>query len=77
MSKKVIDAIADKDGDIAAVLFQGNASFTPLRQAIIMADRGEIGNAHAVHPKHGNPYLRSNPDSKKGNNLDELAGDHK
>ena len=77
MSKKVADAKADKEGDITAVRFQGNSSFTPLKQAIQMADRGEIDNAHAVHPKHGKPYLRSNPDSKQRNNLDELAGDHK
>lgn len=77
MKKKIVDARADEDGDITAVRFRGNTSFTPLKQAIKMADRKEIDNAHAVHPKHGNPYLRSNPDTKKANNLDELAGDHK
>jgi len=77
MSKKVVDARADKDGDISAVLFRGNSCFTPIKQAIVMADRGEIENAHAVHPKHGNPYLRGNPDTKKANNFDEMAGDHK
>lgn len=75
MGKKVVDAKADKDGDITAVLFQGNSGYTPIKQAITMADRGEIDNAHAVHPKKKKSYLRSNPDSREGNNLDYLAGD--
>jgi hypothetical protein len=40
-----------------------------------MAERGEIENAHAVHPKGGQPYVRTNPDSSQSNNLDEMAGD--
>jgi hypothetical protein len=39
-----------------------------------MADRGELKNARAVHPRSGRPYLRSNPDARKSNNLDEMAG---
>ena len=75
MSKKIVDAKADSNGNIIGVLFQGNSSFTPLETAIRMADRGQIENAHAVHPSAGNSYLRSNPDGKIGNNLDYLAGD--
>ena len=75
MTKKVVDARADEKGNIKSVLFDGNSRFTPIEAAINMADRGEIENAHAVHPKVRDPYLRSNPDSKKGNNLDEMAND--
>lgn len=76
MGKLIVGAKADRDGDITAVLFKGNQTFTPVETAIKMAERGQIDNAHAVHAKSG-PYLRSNPDDKKGNNLDEMAGDHK
>ena len=41
-----------------------------------MADKGQIDNAYAVHPTNGRKdHLRTNPDSKKGNNLDEMAND--
>jgi hypothetical protein len=75
VGKKIVDAHADKDGDITEVQFEGNSTFTPLDTAIGMADRGEIDNAHAVHPKDGESYLRTNPDSRKNNNLDDMAGD--
>ena len=75
MGKKIVDAHANKDGDITAVRFEGNTTFTQLDKAIGMADRGEVDNAHAVHPKDGRPYLRTNPDSQKNNNLDDMAGD--
>ena len=75
MPKTIVDAKADSNGNITGVRFEGNSSFTPLETAIRMADRGDVANAHAVHPSAGNSYLRSNPDGKVGNNLDHLAGD--
>jgi hypothetical protein len=75
MGKKVVDAQADDDGNISAVRFDGNVTYTPIDRAIDMADRGEIDNAHAVHRKDGSSYLRSNPDAKTSNNLDDMAGD--
>jgi hypothetical protein len=75
--RRVVDARADSDGDITHVRLEGNSSFTPVAKAIGMADRGELSNAHAVHPKdpRRDPYLRTNPDGKKSNNLDDMAGD--
>lgn len=73
MGKKIIDAKKNSNGLIEAVRFQGNASFTPVKAAIKMADRGEINNAHSVHPRQGNLYLRTNPDNKQKNNLKEMA----
>lgn len=76
MTKKIIDAKQDSKGNITAVKLFGNSSFTSLKTAIGMADRGQIDNAHAVHPKSGaKPHLRTNPDGRKGNNLDEMAKD--
>ena len=76
MGKRVIDAKQDSDGNITAVKLSGNQSFTPVDTAIKMADKGQIDNAHAVHPT-GNTkdYLRTNPDKSVANNLDEMAED--
>ncbi|MCG8606124.1 DUF3892 domain-containing protein [bacterium] len=75
--KKIVDAEADSKGNISKVRFRGNRTFTPIDTAIRMAERGKIENAHVVKPKKGDPYLRSNPDRRKGNNLDEMAGDNR
>ena len=76
MGKKVIDAKEDSKGNITAVKLSGNSSYTPVETAIKMADKGQIDNAHAVHPKSGaKDHLRTNPDNRKGNNLDEMAKD--
>lgn len=76
MSKKeIVDARKDDDGDITHVMFKGNTRFTSLEDAIRMTDRGEVDGAHVVRPKGRSPYLRSNPDGDRDNNLDSLAGD--
>ena len=76
MGKKVIDEKQDNKGNITAVQLSGNSSFTPIETAMKMADRGQIDNAHTVRPKNGTkPYLRTNPDNQKGNNLDDMAKD--
>jgi hypothetical protein len=40
-----------------------------------MAKQGQLANAHAVTKKDGSEYLRTNPDGKTKNNLDEMAKD--
>jgi len=76
MGKKVVDAKQDSKGNITAVKFKGNSTYTPVETAMDMADRGQIDNAHAVHPSNGTKdYLRTNPDNESGNNLDEMAKD--
>jgi hypothetical protein len=76
MGKKIIDARSDEKGNITHVKFEGNLNFTSIIQAIGMADKGLLDNAHAVHPKGKRPYLRSNPDGKSNNNLDDMAEDN-
>lgn len=73
--KKIVDARADDEGDITHVKFKGNQRFTNVDTAMDMAERGDVENAHVVNPRHGKRYLRTNPDSKKSNNLDDMAGD--
>ena len=71
--RQVIDARNGTDGNISHVLVEGNSRFTPINQAISMAARGELSNVHPVHRKNGDTYLRSNPDKRANNNLDEMA----
>jgi len=71
----IVDARADSEGDITHVRFEGNARFTSVEQAIPMARRGEIVNTHVVDARDKKPHLRTNPDGKKQNNLDDMAGD--
>lgn len=74
--KEIADARADSDGDITHVKFKGNSNFTPVERAIPMAERGEIKNTHVVHPRDGRKtHLRTDPDGRKRNNLDDMAGD--
>lgn len=76
MTKRIADARADADGDITHVRFEGNTRFTSVERAIPMAERGEIENTHVVHPTDGRKeHLRTNPDSRNCNNLDDMAGD--
>ncbi len=73
--KKIVDARQDKNGTISHVQFAGNQNFTPVEKAIGMAEQGKIENAHAVNRKDGSQFLRSNPNNKPGDNLDEMAQD--
>ncbi len=73
--RKVVDARADAEGDITQVKLDGNSRFTPINKAIEMADRGELENAHSVRRANAKTHLRTNPDGKASNNLDDMAGD--
>jgi hypothetical protein len=73
--RKVVDARADSKGNITHVKIKGNQNFTGLAAAMRMADRGELANAHSVNRAGAKPHLRTNPDSRRSNNLDEMAGD--
>jgi ABC-type amino acid transport substrate-binding protein len=72
--KKIVDAKADPKGNIIAVKIKGNQNFTPLETAIRMTKQGKI-DAVVVNPKNAKEHLRTRPDSKETNNLDNLAGD--
>jgi hypothetical protein len=40
-----------------------------------MADRGEIDKTHVVRRENAKTHLRNNPDGRRANNLDDMAGD--
>ena len=73
--KRIVDARADSEGDITHVLFEGNSRFISVETAIPMADRGEIENTHVVRARDKKVHLRTDPDGRKSNNLDDMAGD--
>lgn len=75
MTRKVVDARADSKGNITHVRLDGNSRFTGVKTAMGMADRGELSNAHSVRRANATPHLRTNPDGKTRNNLDDMAGD--
>lgn len=75
MGKRIVDARSDSKGRTIDVLLSGNITFTPVDTAIRMAERGHIEGAHVVHPTCRDPYLRTNPDGRSGNNIDTLSGD--
>lgn len=74
MTRKIVDARADKTGDITHVRLEGNKRFTSVERAIPIVDRGEVSNAHVVRRSNAKPHLRTNPDGSRSNNLDDMAG---
>jgi len=76
MAKRVVDAKQDSKGNIISVKLSGNKTYTPLDTAMNMVERGQIENAHTVRPKSGTKdYLRTNPNNKRFDNLDDMAKD--
>jgi 4-hydroxy-L-threonine phosphate dehydrogenase PdxA len=73
--KKIVDARADKQGNITEVKLKGNTTFTPLETAIRMTKQGKI-DAVVVKPTNAKEHLRTRPDNKESNNLDDMAGDN-
>lgn len=73
--KTILDSKQDSQGNISAVLLKGNSTFTPIDTAINMTKRGQIDAVHVKETVHAKEHIRSRPDSKIGNNLDEMAKD--
>ncbi|WP_417552049.1 DUF3892 domain-containing protein [Marinomonas fungiae] len=71
--RKVVDARKDKKGNIESVLLEGNKNFTSLSKAIDMTENGQVDLVvvHTDDKKH----LRTRPNDKKKDNLDDMAGD--
>jgi hypothetical protein len=71
--RSAIDAKKDKDGNIIAVLLEGNKNFTSAEKALEMTKSGIVDLV--VVNRNGKEHIRTRPDNKKGNNLDEMADD--
>lgn len=74
MTRKIVDARAGSTGDITHVRLEGNKRFTSLERAIPIVERGDVSNAHVVRRNNAKPHLRTNPDGRRANNLDDMAG---
>ncbi len=73
MSKKrIVDAKADRKGNITHVKLEGNQKFTPLEAAIKLAKHGKV-DAVVVKPSKAKEHLRTRPDGRSNNNLDDMA----
>ena len=71
--KKIVAATLNTDGTTRTVTFEGNKTPTPVATAIAMTKRGQVADAHVVNAGKPTEYLRTDPDRKTGNNLDELG----
>ena len=71
--RTIVDARADDKGVITHVKFDGNQTFTSIERAIPIVEREGCENAHVVKPPKGAKHLRTHPDGRAGNNLDEMA----
>lgn len=75
MTKRIVDVKNNSKGNVAAVRFEGNSTFTPLDTAVRMTEQGQVEHTHVVHPASGQPHLRSNPNGLRRDNLDDMAKD--
>lgn len=75
--REIVDAREDEHGNITAVRFKNNVNFTSAEKAMEIGERDGLKNAHVVKPAKAKNHLRTNADSKKRNNLDEMAKKNK
>ena len=73
--RKIVDAKNNNDGTTKSVLLEGNTNFTSNEKAIEMTKRGLIDAVYVKPSKNAKEYIRTRPDSKTKNNIDELAKD--
>jgi ABC-type amino acid transport substrate-binding protein len=72
VKKKIENAKADENGNIKAVKFKGNETYTPIETAIRMTENGQV-DAVVVNRRNGDKYLRTRPDNQIQNNLDDMV----
>lgn len=66
--RKIVGVRRDDAGVTTHVLFKGNQRVVPLEQAVNIARTEGIVNTHVFREE----FLRTNPDKRTSNNLDEL-----
>ena len=71
--KTLVDATENANGTTTSVRLSGNKTDTSVPAAVRLADKGLIEGVHAVHPKNGAAYIRSNPNSTVCDNIDTLS----
>ena len=69
MGLRVVGARKNKKTKTIEQYCLGNGRVVSKATGVAMADRNELVNAVAVHPKKGDPYLRAKPDNISSNNF--------
>lgn len=70
--RTIVNARNDAKGNIKDILLKGETTYIPLAKAVPRIKNGEI-KAVVVRPKDAKVHIRTPPDSRTKNNLDELA----
>ena len=67
----IIKVRKNSDGDITDVMLK-NGNVYSIDEAILMAKDGQIEGVNVSRAKNGREYLRSDPNGRKSDNLDNL-----
>lgn len=68
---KIIKVKKNSDGDITDVMLE-NGEVHSVTEAISMAKNDAIDGVNVGKAKNGKEFIRSNPNGKENDNLDEL-----
>jgi hypothetical protein len=68
---KILKVKKNPDGDITDVMLE-NENVYSINEAIMMARDGLIDGVNVGKAKNGREYLRSNPNDKDGDNLENM-----
>lgn len=68
---KILKVKKNPDGDITDVMLE-NGSVYSINEAIMMARDGLIEGVNVGKARNGREYLRSNPNDREGDNLDNM-----
>jgi len=71
--RKIVASKEDSKQTITAVRLKGNKNFTSIEKAIYMTKRNLIDAVYVKESKNAKEYIRTRPDNKINNNLDEMA----
>jgi hypothetical protein len=72
--RKIVDAKADKKGNISAVKLQGNKNFTSIKIAQKMTQDGKVDAVYVGSYHNTKAHLRQPGNNSQLDNLDDMAG---
>lgn len=72
-TRGIVGAKEGPDGNISHVLIEGNKRHTPVEKAIEMTKDGKLHGVNVSSTADGDEYIRTNPNGKTLDNLDEMA----
>lgn len=68
---RIVKVKKNPDGDITDVMLE-NGNVYSIDEAVMMARDGLISGVSVGRAKNGREYLRSNPNERQGDNLDNM-----